>query len=212
MKCHSEVGLVYTNCATFDERGIVSESIFGKYHKAYQGDIFDTLILKNFIGSITVMMRKECLEKVGLYPENFMISEDWHLWLRIAKNFPIGYIEQPLVMYRWQTQSLTWDYANAYPYRLNVLNEIVKLYSSYFKNKKLLLRKAYSGLFMRFGYALFKEEKYKSAGKQLLTSIYYNPFQLKAFIYMSCLLLPKRLRQPATSLKRKLGIQLMPPE
>ena len=212
MRCHPEVGLVYANCSTFNKQGIVTEAYDGKHRIVYQGDIFDKLIVKNFIASITIMVRKECLDKVGLFPEDFMISEDWHLWLRIAKNYPIGYIDQPLAMYRWQKKSLTWDYAKSYPYRLRVLDEIKELFSDYFKTRKSLIRRAYSDLFMRYGYALYKSDDYKNAWGKFILSIYNSPFQYRSYLYLIGLLVPKKFRARIAWFKIKLGIRFMPAE
>ncbi len=212
MKEHSEAALVYGNCSTFDEQGILTEAYDGIHRKVFSGDVFDKLILKNFIASITIMVRKSCLARVGLFPENFMISEDWHLWLRIAKEYPIGYIDEPLAMYRWQKKSLTWDYAKSYPYRLKVLDEISELYRDYFKSSKALLRRARSGLLMRYGYSLFNSGDYKNARNNFISSIRQNPIQLNSYLYLFGLLVPKILRLQIARLKSRLGIKFMPAE
>ncbi len=210
MKAHPEAGMVNANVSTFDEKGIVTYEVDGTLRKTYQGWVFDRLIIQNFIASGTVMFRKECLDKVGLFPENYMISEDWHLWLRIAKEYPVGYINEPLGLYRWQEKSLTWDYAKAYPDRLAVLNEIISLYPDYFKNRKRLIRRAYGSLFMRYGYALFDRGDYADARAKFFVSIRNNPFQFKSYLYLLGLLVPKSLKSQITRIKRRTGIRFMP--
>lgn len=212
MSSHPEVGLVYSDASSFDAKGIRTIAYNKNYRRVFQGMVFDRLILKNFIASITIMVRKECLDRVGLFPENFMISEDWHLWLRIAREYPIGYIDQPLAMYRLQEKSLTWDYPRAYPDRMRVLDEMAALYPDYFERNKRLISKARGGVLMRYGYALFHAGDYGNSRTALLGSIRKDPLQLKSYLYLAGLLVPPWLRIYITRVKSRLGIKFMPAE
>lgn len=212
MSKHPEIGMVNGNFSTFNENGIVTYLVDGNLRKTYQGYIFDKLIIKNFIASGVVMFRRECLDKVGLFPEDFKISEDWHLWLRISKEYKVGYIDERMAMYRWQNQSLTWNYAKSYPDRLGVLDEIISLYPDYFRTKKWLVRKAYESLFIRYGYALYNYGDYRNARQKFFRSLRYNPIQYKSYLYLLAVIVPSRLKQSLLSAKRKLGIRFMPAE
>ena len=53
----------------------------------------------------TVMVRKECLDKVGLYQNIF--AEDYDMWIRIARHYPVGVIRKPLAMYRRHEKNLS---------------------------------------------------------------------------------------------------------
>jgi glycosyltransferase involved in cell wall biosynthesis len=212
MRSHPQIGLVYGNVSTFDDRGVITEAYDGTHRKVYQGEVFDQLLLQNFISSITIMVRRESLEKVGMFPEDVMISEDWHLWLRIAKEYPIGYIDRPLALYRWQTQSLTWDYAKSYPDRIKVLEKIIGLYPDYLAHRKGLVRQARSKMMMRYGYALFSSGDYAQAREKLINSIQTKPLQIKPYLYLIGTLIPKGLRKHLTKAKSRLGIKFMPAE
>ena len=211
---HTECALVYANCSTFTETGLKTAAYDGTHRKVYSGNIFDRLYRRNFIACISVMLRKECLETTGLFPEHFdkATSEDWHLWLRIAYHFPIGCIDQPLAKYRWKESSLTGDFTYAYPYRRMVLDEITALYPGYFQNKKNLVRRTYADFFMRYGYALYKSHDYKNSRGNYLLSIYRNPFQFKSYLYLIVLLIPRSFLAPLARFKSKFGIRFMPAE
>jgi glycosyltransferase involved in cell wall biosynthesis len=49
------------------------------------------------IGASTVMLHKSILDKVGLFDESFKACEDYDLWLRILREFEIGYIDKKLI-------------------------------------------------------------------------------------------------------------------
>jgi glycosyltransferase involved in cell wall biosynthesis len=46
----------------------------------------------------TVMVRKECYDRVGLY--RYILAEDYDMWLRISRFYPAGVVNKPLAMYR----------------------------------------------------------------------------------------------------------------
>src|SRR5262249_48650237 len=55
---------------------------------------------ENFILTSTVMVRKACFVKAGLFDENLRVVEDRDMWLRIAANFEIACL--PLLLGRKQ--------------------------------------------------------------------------------------------------------------
>ena len=69
--------------------------------KAYSGDVFNQLYLEfNFIPILTVLMLNQGLDKY-LFPEEkkYVCADDWVLWLSIAREHKIGFIDEPLATY-----------------------------------------------------------------------------------------------------------------
>ena len=65
-----------------------------------RGRVFDRLILENFIGSTSFpLMRKSCLTDVGPFDPLMKSAQDYELWLRIARNYPMDFVEEPLALY-----------------------------------------------------------------------------------------------------------------
>ena len=59
------------------------------------------LLFANRITSSTVMLRRRCLDEVGRFDEGIgAIAEDRHLYIRLAKRYPLFYLAEPLVKYR----------------------------------------------------------------------------------------------------------------
>ncbi|MDQ0901562.1 MULTISPECIES: glycosyltransferase family A protein [unclassified Paenibacillus] len=52
--------------------------------------------MNNHIPNLSVMVRRGVIEKVGLYDPHVILSRfyDWDLWVRIAKHYPIGFVEK----------------------------------------------------------------------------------------------------------------------
>lgn len=51
----------------------------------------------------TAMFPRSVIEKVGLYNLGFVQVQDYDLWIRIAKHFPLHIIQEKLTNYRWFT-------------------------------------------------------------------------------------------------------------
>lgn len=61
------------------------------------GNMFQSLLIRNVIGTPTMLVRRECLEQSGGFKESLMCLEDWELILRIAKNYEIEFVDEILV-------------------------------------------------------------------------------------------------------------------
>lgn len=62
-----------------------------------EGNIFESLIEENKIGTPTMLIRREVLAKVGLFNEELKALEDWELALRISLHYKIGFVNKILV-------------------------------------------------------------------------------------------------------------------
>lgn len=105
-----DVGVLYSDAFQMDERGQVLPGMFIEAHRRFaeppEGWIFDTLLDGNFIPSASVVIRLRCLEAIGGIDESLM-SEDWDLWLRIARKFKFAYFPEPTAKYRVVQSSMT---------------------------------------------------------------------------------------------------------
>jgi glycosyltransferase involved in cell wall biosynthesis len=71
-------------------------------------DLYALLLTQPLIPALTVLIRRNVLLDVGFFEED-LGCEDYDLWLRIAMNYPIGYIHQPLAFYRIHGTNLSND-------------------------------------------------------------------------------------------------------
>lgn len=67
-----------------------------------QGWMYDRLLLGNTIGGPTAVVRKACLEKCQVngqfFDESLTCLEDWELFLRIASEYELGFVPEPLLI------------------------------------------------------------------------------------------------------------------
>jgi glycosyltransferase involved in cell wall biosynthesis len=70
------------------------------------GDLFDALLVRNFVNTSTVVARKACLVEVGGFGAR-QLGQDWDTWLRIARRHPIGFVTELVASRRAHATSLS---------------------------------------------------------------------------------------------------------
>ena len=96
-----EVGVVYSKASLIDAQGEpLPMPSQGKYLHPRRGMISNYLFLDNFIWFSSAVVRRECLNKLGLFDESLQMSIDWDLWLRISTRYAFDFVDEPLLAYR----------------------------------------------------------------------------------------------------------------
>ena len=107
-------------------------------------NIYEKLLTEDIIPALTVLMRKDCIDRLGGFDAD-LEAEDYDMWLRMAKEYPIAFIDEPLAYYR--------------VHETNLSNRVMNMHSIRFLMK--VLRKQYSkkplkGQYWKVGYLFFK--------------------------------------------------------
>ncbi len=101
-----ELGFVYGQTYVMDENGTDLNKVMRYLEKPYEGYVYEKLLERNFIAANSVVMKKECLDKVGPYDEN-LSYEDYDMWLRLTREYPVAFCPQILSKYRLVNTSMT---------------------------------------------------------------------------------------------------------
>jgi glycosyltransferase involved in cell wall biosynthesis len=64
---------------------------------------YNNLIKKNYVASGSVTLKRDVLDNIGLFNEEYRLAEDYDLWLRISEKYSISYIHNPLYLYHRDT-------------------------------------------------------------------------------------------------------------
>jgi len=162
----------------------------------------------NPIWTGTVMMRKKIIREVGLFRTDISINEDQDFWLRVAKKYKIGFIDEPLSCYQYFRSSITKDTEKYFLDGIKLFSDLIKeTRISLSKNKRLLnvMKKKVSENYFGLGYYYFSNHRKKNAQKFFLMSIKYNLFKPRSFMFMGFSLLPICIIQPLKKFKRFLS-------
>jgi len=70
------------------------------FPKTGTGDLLPTLLMRNQMITSSVMGRRSVLMDLGGFDPSFFGFGDWQMWLRVARNHGIVYVDEPLTFYR----------------------------------------------------------------------------------------------------------------
>lgn len=74
------------------------------------GNLFSELLRTNFINPLSVMLKKELLDKYGGFENEFRRMDEQYLWIKLSLNGArFCYIERALGLYRMHKKSLTHE-------------------------------------------------------------------------------------------------------
>ncbi len=97
-----DFGLVYCDAEYIGEN---SNFLFlsSTVNKPFRGRVVKKLLVNNFITNSSVVIRRDVLNKSGLFNESsfFRSIEDYDLWLRISVRYTFDFVDENLVRYRY---------------------------------------------------------------------------------------------------------------
>lgn len=71
------------------------------------GWVYHKLLLRNFVWTTTVMMRRALIDKIGLYDESFRLGQDYEYFLRASRDTEIHRLSRAYALYRQHPGSAT---------------------------------------------------------------------------------------------------------
>jgi glycosyltransferase involved in cell wall biosynthesis len=70
--------------------------------------LYPQVLIENNIGNPSLtLVRRACFDRVGVFDEGLRLGQDWDMWIRIAREFPVGVVDAPLITFLRHRQSLT---------------------------------------------------------------------------------------------------------
>ncbi len=143
MNTHPKVGLVCCHVWRYE---IGKETRRERRPHGFPRDFNELLTGPNHIPTSTVLVRRECLETVGMFDETLPPLEDWDLWLRIARRSAIHILEEVLSENRKHSQNTTNDLLKVYEGYWRFYAKVLKLHRSaipdlnFFKDREASFR------------------------------------------------------------------------
>jgi glycosyltransferase involved in cell wall biosynthesis len=105
-----DVGLVYVDVEFIDARGNPCDDGI-VWDEPERQSLYEDLMTHNIVTGTTssAMIRRECLDKVGLFDESMNTCEDLDLYRRIARDYKFYRIDEPLVKFRVHGENTQGD-------------------------------------------------------------------------------------------------------
>jgi glycosyltransferase involved in cell wall biosynthesis len=184
------VGGVCTGCFTIEKAsGRVLSIDNPEASNLYKG---------NFITTSSVLLRRECFEKCGLFDENMPASSDYDMWIRISKNFSFKVIKNTLVNYYIHEKSLTFHYEK----KARALEILFEKHDDFFRKDY----REYSRQYLSLGVLYCYQGELQRGRKAFSKAIRMNPFGIRNYFNFALSLLGTEGFKKVKKLKEKVFV------
>ena len=176
--------LAYSDYILEDQLEEKKSIIYGNRIKK-QEDVVCSMASDYTVGLLTLFIKKDAYFQVGGFDQDFHIIGDFDLVLRLAANFPVCCVNEPLAHYRWHGANESIKNATL---QINELEDLVKKYrSSGTFSRKVILSLISKIEFQKLSIDINQKKRFRSL--QYLFKINNPKFFLKA---IAKLVLPVR--------------------
>jgi len=219
LQAHPDAALCFTDFLEFDESGVTMPSRMntrvnarGWFERLQVGDteiacgtMYKELLQANWIHTSSVLIRKATLSEVGLFDGAFAMGEDYDLWLRIAKMYPVVCVNRVLSDYRYQAQSLCGPLKFR---RLVHSRGIAQVLEKHLRAKSVpsalldVAAEKVSQCYSVVGWSLFRQNRLAEARSLFRQGLRYHPSDLLLWLYLCASFLPLTIVEGIRRLRR----------
>lgn len=170
-KSSTEIGGIYTGHHKIDS---VSGEILKVGKPQKRGNLYPEIFKANWLGTTSsLLLKRECFEKVGEFDESLQSFQDYDMWIRMAKFFHFDFILQPLVKYYVHDVKI-WNNLDALEKGLARMLE---------KNgKESIFKRQMSLEYLTLGVRYFHNKDYAKGKRAFIQAITLNPFQIDSYL------------------------------
>jgi hypothetical protein len=169
---NSKLAFVCSASHVIDEQGSIID-----FWRVKSKESFENLFEGNFILCLTVLMRRQCLDKIGGFDIAVSGSDDWDMWLRLSKSYQFCHIDIPLTKYRIHNSNVSKDIEGRIKRDVIIINkrEINEKFSL-FRIKTRLAKLYYSSAnIYQHGDKFYPDIDFKKASKYYLKAVIEFP-------------------------------------
>jgi glycosyltransferase involved in cell wall biosynthesis len=130
---HQDVAMVHSDFQTIDVNGrVLEESVSAARGRPRpSGQVFPQLFMDSFIVGNSVLIRRECFTRLGMFDESLKWG-DYLMWMRIARHYRVDYVNAVLTKYRQHPAQSTRDMATEpsahVPTAVQAIERLLELY------------------------------------------------------------------------------------
>jgi glycosyltransferase involved in cell wall biosynthesis len=191
LRDHPSCSVVYTDMKTFDARGIVEQSVkISRNLKMPSGRIFPQIFAETLFQTSSVLIRKSCIDEAGGFDTSLCMGDDYEFFMRMARHYEFGYVDEPIVLYRQHPRqgTRTWgkQLQQGDPWEFLVLKRIVDQYPQVFEELgTACVHHRLSMPYFALAYACMAEGDHANARKLMRGALRYwpnNPAYLRCYL------------------------------
>lgn len=191
---NSSAGLIYSEALMFCHVGF-QRQIKRKIGYTVSPSLCK-LLLGDFIPNSTVVIRRSCIEKIGLLDEdkNLIAVEDYEYWMRTAKFFRLIGLPWPSAYYRIQESNLMGegqDIDSGLRLSLSAIHRIESVFPEIWETCEADKDLTFARLYIRAGFAWKQHGFWIKSLSKFITALNYS-FTLKTLRWITAAILLKR--------------------
>jgi glycosyltransferase involved in cell wall biosynthesis len=182
------VGVVYSEVSNIDENNI--RYIKPASETRHTGRVTNQMLIENFVPFGTAIIRRQCIEKNGIFDEEFRMGIDWDLWLRYSLNWEFAYTPERTYIYRVWSGQMSNNYRGRYEFANRILNKFVAQHEQHLDPK--FIKKAWADMYMREAVVYARNEKlFLMPLRKIIHGLWLDPFKLYGWKSLAKLILGK---------------------
>ncbi|MBI3812636.1 MAG: glycosyltransferase [Nitrospirae bacterium] len=197
-----DVGLVFSSVRFINRHGTTMEE--RRYDPSFRGRMAERLLSWSGIILSSVVVRRDVLDRVGLFEEDLIIGEDWDLYFRLAMEAPFDFIDEPLVLRLVHEGNLQNDFTKIEFKLQNELRVIERMHAhpglsgDHCQTRKATLHR----LLFSTGEWYFEQYRMGPARRYFLKALPYHPFQGRTYLLLFKSLLGENLLKIFQGMKK----------
>jgi glycosyltransferase involved in cell wall biosynthesis len=119
------LGVVYSRMRYIDEagndRGVNNDRLL-------RGRVSEALLVSNFVGFSSSVVRKECFDAMGLFNDRLDMGIDYELWLRLSTRYAFDFDDHPLTLYRIWPGQMSKNWKRRYENGIAIMSNFLRSY------------------------------------------------------------------------------------
>jgi glycosyltransferase involved in cell wall biosynthesis len=124
------VGVVYTRSGRMDAQGARLPIDQSDAPACPSGAVTAELFRVNFVPFGTAIVRRRCLDDVGLFDEQYRMGIDWELWLRISLAYAFEFVDSETYVYRVWPGQMSSNWRGRYEHAFRIMRDFLDRHPS----------------------------------------------------------------------------------
>jgi glycosyltransferase involved in cell wall biosynthesis len=195
---HPEISMVCTAFAQWlsDANGVFPDplavipdpgsAVTGAIDRELSGWIYHKLLLRNFVWTTTVMMRRSLIDRIGLYDESYRLGQDYDYFLRAARETQVHRLSRAYALYRQHPGSATARGID-YNYAARIVLRARDVWGLASPNGERITPKEFQErvhtIHFMCGYRFFQRGNAATAFDEFSAAVREKPLHLKSWAY-----------------------------
>jgi glycosyltransferase involved in cell wall biosynthesis len=202
----SRIGLAYSDCST-SGTGPSSGSRFARVGIPAGGRVFVQFLDHCNVYTPTVVVRRECLEDVGLFNESLPVGEDLNLWLRIAARWEVSVVPEVLAIRHTMPGglSLTTSVDRASSSGIALIEHVIQTCTHLPAHERHALRESMANRHYEYGSYLLRKGDRGPSRHQMYQAIRRGRFDWRVLTKLAFSFLPYRVFASLREIRQSLG-------